>query len=373
MGFLMKNVLITGSSGLIGTGCVEKFLKEGWNVTGIDNFARGKIFGDEADTRSNLETLKKESKFTLIEADIRDNEIVTPLIKDADAVVHLAAQPSHPRSLEIPMEDFQINAFGTLNLLELTRNLNKDIPFAYMSSNKVYGDYPNFYNYSIVENEIYKRYENTALDSFDEYLPIDGCGHTPFGVSKAAADLYCQEYGINYGMTTATFRGGCLIGSNQKAVEMHGFLGFFTKQILLKNKLFLYGGGYRVRDNIHSSDVAEVLYRWVTDPKPNQVGTFGKPYNLGGMRANSVSIFETIAAIEAKTGIKADFEEAAERESDHLWWISNMSRFKNDYPAWNGPEKDLDFIFNELILNWIDVLHLDIDLLNPHYFTELRS
>ena len=317
--------------------------------------------------------MKNEKNFSFIESDIRNNDVIAPLIKDTDAIVHLAAQPSHPRSLEIPLEDFQINAFGTLNLLELTRNINPEIPFAYMSSNKVYGDYPNFYSYSIIENDVYKRFENTALDSFDEFLPIDGCGHTPFGVSKAAADMYCQEYAINYGMTTATFRGGCLIGSRQKAVEMHGFLGFFTKQILLQNKLFVYGGGYRVRDNIHSSDVADVLYRWTSNPKASQTGKFGKSYNLGGMRANSVSIFETILAIEAKTGLKANFEEAPERESDHLWWISNMSRFKNDYPDWSGPKKDLDDIFNELLANWIETFNLTVCLREPHYFRELRK
>ncbi|HTY14521.1 MAG TPA: NAD-dependent epimerase/dehydratase family protein [Methanoregulaceae archaeon] len=369
----MKTVLVTGSSGLIGSACVEKFLKEGWNVTGIDNFTRGKLFGKEADTHGNLDPLINEKNFTFIESDIRNNEIVIPLIKDADAIVHLAAQPSHPRSMEIPMEDFQINAFGTLNLLELTRQYNSEIPFAFMSSNKVYGDYPNFFNYITVIDDVYKRYENSALESFDEHLPIDGCGHTPFGVSKAAADLYCQEYAINYGMKTATFRGGCLIGSCQKAVEMHGFLGFFTKQILLRNKLYVYGGGYRVRDNIHSCDVADVLHLWVTNPKPSQTGKFGKPYNLGGMRENSVSIYETITAIEAKTGLEADFEVAAERESDHLWWISNMSRFKNDYPEWKGPKKDLDYIFNELLENWINILGLDTNLQDKHYFRELRK
>ena len=369
----MKNVVITGSSGLIGSACVEKFLQEGWQVTGIDNFARRTLFGEDGDTHSNLEKFKNYENFSFIEADIRNNEVVLPCIIAADAIVHCAAQPSHPRSLEIPMEDFQINAYGTLNLLELTRQHNKDIPFAFMSSNKVYGDYPNYYNYTIIENEVYRRYENTAFESFNESLPIDACGHTPFGVSKAAADLYCQEYGINYGMKTATFRGGCLIGSNQKAVEMHGFLGFFTKQILLQNKLYLYGGGYRVRDNIHSSDVAEVIYCWVQKPKPNQIGKYGKPYNLGGMRANSESIYETIAAIEAKTGLKANFKEAPERESDHLWWISDMSRFKNDYPDWKGPEKDLDSIFNELIENWIALFNLNINLKAPHYFRELRT
>lgn len=368
----MKKVLVTGSSGLIGSACVEKFHDEGWFVYGVDNFTRGLIFGADGDTRSNLDSSKNNGNIELVEADIRDEDKITPIIKVVDAIVHCAAQPSHPRSLEIPMEDFQINAFGTLNLLEITRKYNKDIPFAYMSSNKVYGDYPNFYKYSIIENGIYKRYENVAFESFNESLPIDGCGHTPFGVSKVAADLYCQEYAINYGMKTATFRGGCLIGSNQKAVEMHGFLGFFTKQILLQNELLLFGGGHRVRDNIHSSDVADVLFRWVNNPKPNQFGKYGKPYNLGGMRQNSVSIFETIEAIEAKTGLTAKYKEAPERESDHLWWISDMSRFKNDYPEWKGLDKDLDYIFNELIQNWIEIYNLDIKLQNEDYFKKKR-
>lgn len=368
----MKRVLITGSSGLIGSACVEKFLSEGWFVYGVDNFSRGTIFGKDGDTRSNLAALKNRKNFEFVESDIRNSEIIIPIVQSVNAIVHCAAQPSHPRSLEIPMEDFQINAFGTLNLLEIARLHNKDIPFAFMSSNKVYGDYPNYYNYSIVDNGIYKRYENVALDSFDETLPIDRCGHTPFGVSKVAADLYCQEYARNYGMKTATFRGGCLIGSNQKAVEMHGFLGFFTKQIVLQNELKLFGGGYRVRDNIHSSDVASVLYKWITKPKPDQFGIYGKPYNLGGMRQNSVSIFETIRAIEAKTGIKAKFTEAPERESDHIWWISSMSKFKDDYPEWKGPDKDLDYIFNELLQNWIGIYGLDIELQNEDYFKETR-
>jgi CDP-paratose 2-epimerase len=292
-----------------------------------------------------------------------------PLVEKADAIVHCAAQPSHPRSLEIPLEDFQINAFGTLNLLELVRQRNPKIPFAFISSNKVYGDAPNFYNYKVVG----KRYENMQYESFNEALQIDHCGHTPFGVSKVAADLYCQEYAINYGLKTATFRGGCLIGSNQRAVEMHGFLGFFTKQILLGNKLKLYGGGYRVRDNIHSTDVAEVLHTWVGGPKPSQVGLYGKAYNLGGMRQNSVSIFETIDAIEAKTGLKALWEEAPDRESDHIWWISDMSKFKNDYPRWPGITKDLDYIFNELIQNWIDLYKLKVRLKDNDYFRKLRG
>ncbi|MBW2981193.1 NAD-dependent epimerase/dehydratase family protein [Candidatus Woesearchaeota archaeon] len=364
----MKTVLITGSSGLIGSAVVEKFVKEKWDVIGVDNYARGKIFGKEAETRGTIQKISEQlGNVEILEADIRDTDKMTEVIKRADAIVHCAAQPSHPRSLEIPIEDFQINAFGTLNLLEIMRKQNPEIPFAFLSTNKVYGDYPNYFNYQTVG----RRYENVAVDSFDETLPIDRCGHTPFGVSKVAADLYCQEYGINFGMKTATFRGGCLIGANQKAVEMHGFLGFFTKQILLGNKLKLYGGGCRVRDNIHSSDVSDVLYRWVKKPKPDAFGKFGKPYNLGGMRQNSVSIFETIDAIETKTGLKAKYEEAPERESDHIWWISDMSKFKRDYPDWPGLAKDLDYIFNELLENWIELHNLDIKLKERDYFKKL--
>jgi nucleoside-diphosphate-sugar epimerase len=195
--------LITGGLGLIGSACCKHFVDIGWEVVAVDNNTRQAIFGDDASTAitADEEDVFSRKSVEIVQADIRDKDVMEKIIKRVDAVVHLAAQPSHPRSLEIPMEDFQINAFGTLQLLELTRQHNHDIPFAFMSTNKVYGDYPNYFNYKIVG----KRYENMAVDSFDEQLPIDRCGHTPFGVSKTAADLYTQEYGINYGMKTATF------------------------------------------------------------------------------------------------------------------------------------------------------------------------
>lgn len=371
----MKRVLVTGSSGLIGSVVCERFAKEGWEVYGVDKYLRSYFLNSkEAETKGQIQELQKiYNNIKQFEYDINDHDKMKKLITDIDAVVHCAAQVSHPRSLEIPIEDAETNIMGTLNLLELLRINNPKVPFAFISSNKVYGDYPNYYNYEIIDDGIYKRYENTLYDSFNEELPIDRCGHTPFGVSKTAADLYTQEYAHNYGMITATFRGGCLIGKNQKAVEVHGFLGFFTKQILLRQKLFLYGGGYRVRDNIHSSDVAEIIYLWITHPKPNPIGNYGIPYNLGGMRKNSVSIFETIEAIEAKTGLKALYQDAPSRESDHLWWISDMSKFSKDYPEWNGPSKDLDFIFNELILHWIEEFNLDVELKEKDYFKELRK
>lgn len=356
-------VLVTGGAGLIGSACCKFFAEKGHDVVSVDNNTRKDIFGDEADVLVNVEEEKLKEKVEFIQADIRDKDVMSGIIKKADAIVHLAAQPSHPKSLEIPMEDFQINAFGTLQLLELTRQLNPEIPFAFMSTNKVYGDYPNYFNYKVIG----KRYENLALHSFDETLPIDRCGHTPFGVSKVAADLYTQEYGVNYGMKTASLRGGCLTGKNSRAVEMHGYLPYIIKCALLKKRYVVYGSGYRVRDQIHSSDVASAIYEFIKKPKPNQLGLYGQPYNLGGQRQNSLSIFETIDAVKAKTSLLLDWEEGKERESDHIWWISNMSKFRKDYPSWEM-KKDLDFIFNEIIGYYIQKFNLDIELEEKDYF-----
>jgi len=357
-------ILITGGIGLIGIACLDLFLKEGHEVVSVDNNTRKALFGNDANNELNAKesNFSKSGNLELVDADIRDKEIMSKLVKKADAIVHLAAQPSHPKSLEIPMEDFQINAFGTLQLLELTRQLNPKIPFAFMSTNKVYGDNPNYFNYKTVG----KRYENTAMESFNEELSVDRCGHTPFGVSKLAADVYAQEYAINYGMKTATFRGGCLTGKNSRAVEMHGYLPYIIKCALIKKRYMIYGGGCRVRDQIHSSDVATCMYEFIKNPKPNNVGLYGKPYNLGGERKNSVSIFETIDAIKAKTSMKLEYGEAPERESDHIWWISDMSKFRKDYPSWKIT-KDLDFIFNEIIGYYIKELKLDVKLENKDY------
>jgi len=366
----MKKVLVTGGLGLIGSACVKLFSDKGWNIIVVDNDKRQEIFGSEGSVKANEqeEDVFKRDTVKVIYADIRDEDVMKKVIQEVDAVVHCAAQPSHPRSLEIPMEDFQINAYGTLLLLELTRQYNKNIPFAFMSTNKVYGDYPNYFNYKMVG----KRFENTDVDSFDETLPIDRCGHTPFGVSKAAADLYCQEYGINYGMKTAAFRGGCLTGKNSRAVEIHGFLPYIIKCSLTGKHYNIYGGGYRVRDQIHSFDVATALYAFVTNPVKNQAGFYGNPYNLGGERANSISIFETIDAIKAKTGIELSWSEAPERESDHIWWISNMGKFKMHYPEWRIT-KDLDFLFNEIIEYYIKKLGLKIQLREKDYFKRLAK
>jgi len=358
-------ILITGGAGLIGSACVKLALEKKHKVIVIDNDTRGKIFGKEASTTKNISEndIFENPDVELIEDDIRNEKILTETIKKVDAIIHTAAQPSHPRSLEIPMEDFQINAYGTLLILDLARKHNPSIPIAFTSTNKVYGDYPNYFDYK----KVGKRYENHALDSFDEQLPIDRCGHTPFGVSKVAADLYCQEYAINYGLKTATFRGGCLTGKSSKAVELHGYLPYIVKCALTGQKYTIFGGGYRVRDQIHSSDVASALFSFIENPKKNQIGNYGEPYNLGGGRKNSISIYETIDAIKAKTGMELIHEEGPERESDHMWWISDIGKFKESYPGWKLT-KDLDFIFNEIIEYYIKILKLDISLKDRDYF-----
>jgi CDP-paratose 2-epimerase len=211
-----------------------------------------------------------------------------------------------------------------------------------------------------------------AMDSFNEELPIDRCGHTPFGVSKTTADLYSQEYGINYGMKTASFRGGCLTGKNSRAVEMHGYLPYIIKCALAEQEYTIFGGGYRVRDQIHSTDVASAIYAFIKKPVPSPVGHFGQPYNIGGERENSISIFETIDAIEAKTGKKLKWKEGAERESDHLWWISDMSKFKRHYPNWKRT-KDLDYIFNESIEYYTQKLGLKIKITEKDFFKKTRN
>jgi CDP-paratose 2-epimerase len=333
-------VLITGGAGLVGFECCKLFAEKGWKVISVDNYMRGKLFGVEGDTRKNIEMLLKAFDVEHHELDIRDERII-PLLRHVDAVIHCAAQPSHPKSIEIPMEDFQINAYGTLFLLEALRKHNKDAVFIFCSTNKVYGDSPNYFAY----RKVGKRFEPVDLtlwDGFDETLRIDRCMHTPFGVSKVAADLYTQEYARLYGLKTGVFRMGCVTGGVAKAVEMHNWEPYFVKKALAGEKLTVYGyEGYQVRDVIHAKDVARLFYEFVNNPRAGEV------YNIGGGRRNSISLLEAIDLIEEITGERLEYDFGPTREGDHIWWITNISKARSHYPSWTLL-MDLKMIFKEI-------------------------
>jgi CDP-paratose 2-epimerase len=321
-------VLVTGGAGLVGTETCKLFASEGWEVISVDNYSRAKIFGKDAETKTNIDATRKDFGIEHHEIDIRDEKI-GELVKKADAVVHTAAQPSHPRSIEIPMEDFQINAYGTLFLLEQVRKHNPEIPFAHCSTNKVYGEAPNYFAYK----KVGKRFEPldpSLWDGFDESLRLDRMMHTPFGVSKAAGDLYCQEYAHLYKLKTGIFRMGCITGGAAKAVEMHNWEPFFVKKALTGEELTIFGhDGYQVRDVIHAADLAKLFLEFVKAPRHGEV------YNIGGARKNSISLLESIDLIEEVTGKKMRYKHGPEREADHIWWISDISKARLHYPNWN--------------------------------------
>jgi CDP-paratose 2-epimerase len=333
-------VLITGGAGLVGSECCKLFVEKGWEVISVDNYMRGKLFGAEGDTKQTMMTLLKDYNIEHHELDIRDERII-PLIRRVDAVIHTAAQPSHPKSIEIPIEDFQINAYGTLFLLEALRKYNKDAVFVFCSTNKVYGDAPNYFSYK----KVGKRFEPvdpSLWNGFDETLRIDRCMHTPFGVSKVAADLYTQEYARLYGLKTGVFRMGCITGGVAKAVEMHNWEPYFVKKALTGEKLTIYGyEGYQVRDVIHAKDLARLFYEFINNPRPGEV------YNIGGSRKNSISLLEAIDLIEKITGKRIKYDFGPTREGDHIWWITNISKVKSHYPRWDV-SVGLEEIFKEI-------------------------
>ena len=321
-------ILITGGAGLVGSECCRLFSEKGWEVVSVDNYMRGKIFGKEANTQETIQHLKKEYNIEHHEMDIRDKKIIN-LLKTVDAVIHTAAQPSHPKSIEIPIEDFQINAHGTLFLLENLRQYNRDAVFVFCSTNKVYGEMPNYFAYE----KIGKRFEpvdKSLWNGFDESLRIDQNMHTPFGVSKVAADLYTQEYAHLYGLKTGVFRMGCITGGAAKAVEMHNWEPYFMKKALTGEELTIFGyGGYQVRDVIHAKDLAKLFFEFIKNPKPGGV------YNVGGSRKNSISLLEAMDLIEDITGKRIKYKLGPEREADHIWWITNISKAKQHFPNWD--------------------------------------
>src|ERR1700730_16610467 len=325
-------ILVTGSSGLIGSEAVEHFDREGHQVIGIDNNMRREFFGPAGDTVWNLERLKKATKhFSPSSLDIRDRSGLDSLFRQHhfDLIIHCAAQPSHDKASEIPLLDFEVNALGTVNLLEATRQHASKAVFVFLSTNKVYGDAPN----EIPLKELEKRYDYARAEDFAgvaETCRIDQTLHSLFGASKAAADLVAQEYGRYFNMKVGIFRGGCLTGPSHSGVELHGFLSYLVKVTLSGGKYLVFGHkGKQVRDNIHSHDVVRAIEAFAANPRAGEV------YNLGGGRQNSVSMIEAIGLIEKMTGKRLDWKYVEEaRKGDHICYISNMGKFKKDYPGW---------------------------------------
>src|SRR5713226_2977032 len=340
-------VLVTGSSGLIGSEAVEHFDREGHEVFGVDNNMRRVFFGAAGDTLWNLERLKNTAKrFTHAAIDIRDRAAIEELFgaQRFDLIVHCAAQPSHDKAREIPLLDFEVNALGTVNLLEMTRQHCPDAVFVFFSTNKVYGDAPN----EIPMKELATRYDYARPEDYDgvaETCRIDRCLHSLFGASKAAADLVAQEYGRYFNMKVGVFRGGCLTGPSHSGVELHGFLSYLMKVALSGNPYTVYGyKGKQVRDNIHSFDVVRAFEEFARNPRPGEV------YNLGGGRGSSVSMLEAIARIEDLSGrkIKWTYSEQA-RKGDHICYISNLAKLKSHYPGWSVT-RSLDSILEEMVI-----------------------
>lgn len=325
-------ILVTGSSGLIGSEAVLFFDGLGHSVIGVDNNMRRTFFGPVGDTKWNEQrVLARTRDFRSVNIDVRDRAQVTALVaaEKFDAVIHCAAQPSHDKAGEIPLLDFEVNAIGTVNLLEACRQHCREAAFVFMSTNKVYGDAPN----EIPLTERPKRwdYANAAdYQGVSENCRIDRSLHSLFGASKASADLMAQEYGKYYGMNVGVFRGGCLTGSGHSAVELHGFLAYLVKATLEGIPYTVYGyQGKQVRDQIHSSDVVQAFWEFINAPRQGEV------YNLGGGRANNLSILEAIDSLERATGRRLVYEyQDQARRGDHICYISDMSKFRSHYPGW---------------------------------------
>jgi CDP-paratose 2-epimerase len=345
----MPTLIVTGSSGLIGSEVVIHFDALGWKVYGVDNNMRRDFFGEKGDTRWNqhrLETLCRQ--FQHVELDMRDRAGVLALVEQIkpDLIVHTAAQPSHDLAASRPFDDFDVNAGGTLNLLEAARRYTPEAVFVHMSTNKVYGDRPNLI--PLVEQETRWYYADPAYaNGIDETMSIDGSMHSLFGVSKTSADLMVQEYGRYFGMKTVCFRGGCLTGPNHAGVEMHGFLSHLIRCNVEEREYTVYGYlGKQVRDNIHAYDVARAIEMFYERPQSGVV------FNLGGGRGNSISILEAFDRAAQITGkpMRSRYSDNA-RAGDHICYISDLTRLKAALPGWDIT-RTLDDIFEEIVMSW---------------------
>jgi len=349
----MSYALITGSAGLIGSQSVDFFHNKNYKIIGIDNNMRSYFFGDNASTESTKQSLiKKYKNYNHNNVDIRNYDELKNIFKKygnkIKIIIHTAAQPSHDWAAKEPLTDFSVNALGTMNLLELTRLFCPEATFIFTSTNKVYGDRPNYLN--IVEEDTrYECYDTRYWEgspySIDESMSIDQCKHSVFGASKVAADIMCQEYGKYFGLKTGIFRGGCLTGPNHAGTELHGFLSYLVKCIVHSKPYTIFGyKGKQVRDNIHSFDLVNMFWHYHQNPKCGEV------YNVGGGRDNSCSILEAIDLINKKSSLNWDNYSVSNdnRIGDHIWYISNLNKFKTQYPEWNIT-KTLDNTIDEMI------------------------
>ena len=346
----MKRLLVTGSSGLIGSEVVEHFSLQGMTVHGMDNNMRADFFGPGGDTRWNTRRLKEKfPSFQHHELDIRNRAGVLALLREVrpDALVHAAAQPSHDLAASRPFDDFDVNAVGTLNLLESARLICPAAPFVHMSTNKVFGDAPN--EIPLVELDKRWDYADPAYrDGIRETFRIDRSKHSIFGASKVAADVMVQEYGRYFGMPTCALRGGCLTGPNHSGVELHGFLSYLIKCNIEGRTYRVFGyKGKQVRDNIHSHDAVRFMQRFIESPRQGEV------YNIGGGRENSISILEAFDLIASISGQPMRYEYVdLNRSGDHICYISNLEKMKAHYPGW-GITKDLKTTFQEIHESWV--------------------
>jgi CDP-paratose 2-epimerase len=346
---MMLKLLVTGSSGLIGSEVCLHFASLGWEIHGVDNNQRAVFFGSQGDTRWNQQRLQTVIKgFVHHEVDIRDRQGVLNLIDSLrpDAIVHTAAQPSHDLAAKIPFDDFDTNAVGTLNLLEATRQFTPNAPFVHLSTNKVYGDAPN----EIPMLELDSRWDY-ADPNYENGIPetfrIDQSKHSLFGASKVASDVMVQEYGRYFGLKTCCLRGGCLTGPNHSGVELHGFLSYLVKSNLEERTYKIYGyKGKQVRDNIHSYDVARFIEEFINNPRCGEV------YNLGGGKNNTCSILEAFDIVAALSGKPMQYEYVDKnREGDHICYYSDLRKMQQHYPEWSIT-KSLTDIFTEITEAW---------------------
>ena len=335
--------LVTGSGGLIGSACVRLLCERGWDVVGIDNDTRQTLFGPGGSTEPVVSSLRSSLRsYRHVELDIRDRQALRDLFERERPgfIIHTAGQPSHDKAASIPYDDFDINAVGTLNLLVAARDFCRESPFCFTSTNKVYGDRPN--HLELVERE--KRYDYAdGRDGIDENLSIDHCLHSLFGASKAAADILCQEFGRYFEMPVGIFRAGCLTGPMHAAVELHGYLAYIVHCAVTGKPYAIYGySGKQVRDQLHALDVATLFLEFFEHPRQGEV------FNLGGGRANSLSILETIDLLD-DMGFKLDYRyDDGNRIGDHICYISDLAKTQQYFPGWKI-EYDLSRILGEIV------------------------